>query len=287
MNKYPLKLKPVSKNALWGGDILIKHYSKTSDFETLAESWELTLHAEGMSVIENGEYAGMTLAEYLAVEKDRDGFYDFPLMVKFIDAKENLSVQVHPNKTELWYIVEASAGARLIYGLKNDFNEELFRKALKDGTADELLRFINVRAGEFYLLPTGLIHAIGGGILIAEFQQNSNITYRVYDYNRGREIHTEKAIETIKELRENGYYAGITECEYFKTEKKSVFPDCIIHTDQSFAHILFLEGSALVGNEKAVKGSSYFLPKGTGDVRITSYKPIDIIVTYPKGPYKF
>lgn len=283
MNKYPLKLKPVSKNALWGGDTLIKQYGKTSDADTLAESWELTLHAEGMSVIENGEYAGMPLAEYLGIEKDKDGFYDFPLIVKFIDAKEKLSVQVHPNKTELWYIAEASEGARLIYGLKNDFNEEKFRNALNEGKAEELLRIIDVHAGEFYLLPTGLIHAIGGGILIAEFQQNSNITYRVYDYNRGREIHTEKAIETIRELKENGYYAGITECDYFKTEKRSVFPDCVIHTDRSFAHILFLEGTALVGNEKAVKGSSYFLPKGTGDVRITSDKPIDIIVTYPKG----
>lgn len=282
MNKYPLKLKSVTKNALWGGDTLIQKYGKLSNIKTLAESWELTLHTEGMSIIENGEYAGMSLAEYLGIEIDADGVYDFPLLVKFIDAGEKLSVQVHPYKTELWYIVEASEGAQLIYGLKNDFDEYTFRNALHEGKLEELLRFIDIRAGEFYLLPSGLIHAIGGGILIAEFQQNSNITYRVYDYNRGREIHTEKAIDTIKKLNENGIYSGMTECEYFKVIKKLICHEDIIKTDKTYAHILFLDGNATIGNEPAVKGDSYFIPQGSDDVYIKSKDEINIIVTVPK-----
>ncbi len=282
MNKYPLKLKSVAKNALWGGDTLIKKYGKQNDTKTLAESWELTIHTEGMSIIENGEYAGMSLAEYLGIEIDADGVYNFPLLVKFIDAREKLSVQVHPNKTELWYIVEASEGSQLIYGLKDDFNEYTFRNALHEGRLEELLRFIDIRAGEFYLLPSGLIHAIGGGILIAEFQQNSNITYRVYDYNRGREIHTEMAIDTIKKLNENGNYSGMTECEYFKVEKKHICNADIIKTDKTYAHILFLDGNAVIGNEPAGKGDSYFIPQGSDDVYIKTEDEINIIITVPK-----
>jgi mannose-6-phosphate isomerase len=281
MNRYPLRLKPVSKNALWGGKKLIEKYGKHNDRQTLAESWELTLHAEGMSVIENGEYAGMTLAEYLSVEKDADGSYHFPLMIKFIDAEDKLSVQVHPDKTELWYIVEASEGAQLVYGLKSDFNEVSFRAALQEGKLEDLLRFVDVHEGEFYLLPSGLVHAIGGGLLIAEIQQNSNITYRVYDYNRGRETHTEKAIETIKLLNENGNYAEVTECDFFKVEKRIINGEAIINTDNTFVHVLFVNGSGYIGNEPAVKGSSYFIPQGSGDTYIKSREEIIILITIP------
>ena len=282
MNKYPLKLKSVTKNALWGGRKLIEDYGKLSDRKTLAESWELTLHAEGMSIIENGEYAGMSLAQYLCIEKDADGFYDFPLMIKYIDAGDKLSVQVHPGKTELWYIVEASEGAQLVYGLKKDFNEISFRTALQEGRLEGLLRFIDVHAGEFYLLPSGLVHAIGGGILIAETQQNSNITYRVYDYNRGREIHTEKAIKTIKTLNENGNYAEVTECEYFKVEKRIIHAQEVINADNTFVHVLFLSGSGCIGDEPVTKGSGYFIPQGSGDIYIKSQDELNILITIPK-----
>lgn len=281
MDKYPLRLKPVLKDALWGGDTLIFKYGKQSDINRLAESWELALHAEGMSIIENGEYAGMTLARYLGIERDCDGRYDFPLLVKYIDARKKLSVQVHPNKTELWYIVEAAEGAQLVYGLKKDFNETSFRAALNEGKLDDLLHYIYIRAGEFYLLPSGLIHAIGGGILIAEFQQNSNITYRVYDYNRGREIHTGAAIDTIKRLNENGDYSGMTECEYFSVEKKLIHGEQIKVND-TFAHILCLDGSGTIGGEPAQKGSSYFIPQGSGNINIKSKDEITVIITVPK-----
>ncbi len=282
MKKYPLKLKPVLKNALWGGDTLIKKYGRQSDTVILAESWELTLHAEGMSIIENGEYKGMSLADYLGIKSNTDGVYDFPLLVKFIDAGDDLSVQVHPNKTELWYIVEASENARLVYGLKSDFNENSFRIALQEGKLEKLLRYVDVKAGEFYLLPSGLIHAIGRGILIAEFQQNSNITYRVYDYNRNREIHTEKAIDTIKRLNVNGDYMGITECDYFKVEKKQIINEYVIKTDCTYSHVLFLDEGAVIGHESAVKGSSYFIPQGSGDILIKSKKEINVLITVPK-----
>jgi mannose-6-phosphate isomerase len=281
MKKYPLRLKPVLKDAIWGGDTLIMKYGKMSDINRLAESWELTLHAEGMSIIENGEYAGMTLAQYLGIERGGDGQYDFPLLVKFIDARNKLSVQVHPNKTELWYIAEAAEGAQLVYGLKNDFNETSFRAAVSEGKLKSLLRYIDIHAGEFYLLPSGLVHAIGDGILIAEFQQNSNITYRVYDYNRGREIHTEAAIDTIKRLNENGNYSGMTECEYFKVEKKFIQNEAINIKD-TFAHILCLDGSGIIGNEPVSKGISYFIPQDSGDINIKSKDGITVIITVPK-----
>lgn len=281
MNKYPLRLKPVLKDAIWGGDTLILKYGKQSAMNTLAESWELALHAQGMSIIENGEYSGMALDHYLGTRCDGDGRYDFPLLVKYIDARNKLSVQVHPNKTELWYIVEAAAGAQLVYGLKNDFNETTFRAALNEGKLENLLRYIDIHAGEFYLLPSGLVHAIGGGILIAEFQQNSNITYRVYDYNRGREIHTEAAIDTIKRLNENGNYSGMTECEYFKVEKKLIHEEQIKVND-TFAHVLCLDGSGNIGGEPAQKGSSYFIPQGSGNINIKSEDGMTVIIAVPK-----
>lgn len=282
MNKYPLRLKPVYKDAIWGGDTLLKRYGKNNGTDRLAESWELAIHGEGMSVIDNGEYAGMPLSEYLGIRRGTDGGFDFPLMVKFIDARDKLSVQVHPNKTELWYIVEAEQGAQLVYGLKEDFNEESFRSALSKGTLENLLRYVDIHTGEFYLLPSGLIHAIGGGILIAEIQQNSNVTYRVYDYNRGREIHTEAAIDTIKELNENGTYTGVAECDFFRTEKIALSGVKQINTEDTFVHVLCLDGSGFIGGEPIQKGESYFIPRGSGNIKLNSRDGMSLLITSPK-----
>ena len=275
MNLYPMKLIPVSKDIIWGGDLLIREYHKQCDTPRLAESWELTVHEQGMSVIANGEYASMTLSDYLGCG------YDFPLLVKFIDAREQLSVQVHPAKTELWYIVEAEEGAQLVYGLKKDFNEAEFRAALAENRLNDLLHYVNVKKGEFYLLPSGLIHAIGAGILIAEFQQNSAVTYRVYDYNRGREIHTEQAIETIKRLGISTYTPGVTENDFFSVKKYSAADGPVTLTaNDTFLHILCLDGEGTIGGEPAVKGDSYFLPAGLGQCEIRGN--LEYIVTQPK-----
>lgn len=255
---YPLKMKPVFKEILWGGDLLRRKYNKVCDIEKLAESWELTVHPSGMSIIENGACAGMALGDYLGCG------YDFPLLVKFIDANDRLSVQVHPNKTELWYIVEAQEGAEIIYGLESEFDEAAFRAALQDHTLDRLLHHVKVHAGEFYLLPSGLIHAIGSGILIAEFQQNSNITYRVYDYDRGREIHTEQAIETIKSFGISTYTPGATECDFFTIHKYDLAPGerMTLDATEHFMHLLCIDGLGKVDQEEIIRGDSYFLPQG-------------------------
>lgn len=276
---YPMKLKPVYKDIIWGGDRLKTAYHKDDcTSEKLAESWELTVHEAGMSVIANGEYAGMTLSDYLGCG------YDFPVLVKFIDANDKLSVQVHPAKTELWYIVEAKPGAQIIYGLEDDFDETTFRRALSDGTLDALLHRIDVHPGEFYMLPSGLIHAIGAGILIAEFQQSSNITYRVYDYNRGREIHTEQAIETIAKLGISKYTPGPTSCEYFTVQKYDLTDgeSVAVRADDTFLHLLCIDGEGTLSDGQTIRrGDSFFLPAHLGECIMKANGSLSVITTRP------
>ncbi len=314
MKKYPLLMRPVSKEILWGGSKLKKEYAKTAPFEKLAESWELTVRKDGMSVIANGEYAGMPLEQYLSLGKtDVLGTnctkYDrFPLLIKFIDAADNLSVQVHPDdeyalpvenefgKTEMWYIMDAEPGAKLVYGLADGCTIEDFAQAIADGTVEEKLNYVEVHRGEVYFIPSGQVHAIGAGILIAEIQQNSNITYRVYDYNRRqsdgslRQLHTEKALDVIK-IRSNAEIEAIRlekadssarsetlcACEYFTSQKYSTSKEnvAVIHTDStSFVSILVLESKeGYLEMEDEVlplhRGDSYFIPAGNADVRIS------------------
>lgn len=280
MKKYPLKLIPPAKDILWGGDLLKTKYHKKSDSPRIAETWELALHKEGLSVIENGEYAGMTLAEHLGIAPDADGVYDFPLLVKFIDAKKDLSVQVHPAKTELWYIVEAQPGAKLVYGLREDFDEARFRAAVADGTLDSLLHTVEVHPGEFYMLPSGQIHAIGAGILVAEIQQNSNVTYRVWDYNRGREIHTEKAIETIRTLGVNGDFSGETECDFFSVCRCAVHGRAEFYTGKKFVHLLCIDGEGDVDGVPIRRGDSVFLEEGYGAFAIAG--SVTLLMSRPR-----
>ena len=227
MNIYPLKLKSVLKDIIWGGTTLSDKYSLGEKGQRIAEAWTLTLRPDGENIIENGEYAGKSLKEYaenIGMEalcgktfKDKVP-YDFPLLVKLIDAKDNLSVQVHPDdeyahshsidsgKTEMWYIVEAEDGAQLVYGLKDgtDTASEEFKNAAKSGNISGYLNYVDVKKGDIYYIPAGMVHAIGKGILIAEVQQNSNSTFRIYDYGRvgadgkPRELHLDKAMEVIK-----------------------------------------------------------------------------------------
>lgn len=281
MNKYVMRLRPVCKDIIWGGDLLKTGYNKKCDSEKLAESWELTVRKDGMSIIDNGEYAGMTLAEYLGLTANEDGEYNFPLLVKYIDARDDLSVQVHPNKTELWYIVEATPDAHLVYGLKEDFDEDIFRKALADKTLYDLLNVVNVKAGEYYLLPSGQIHAICGGILIAEFQQNSNTTYRVWDYDRGREIHTEQAIETMKALKVNGDFSGMSESEYFKVEKFD-FNDGVIANSDDFIHVMCIDGCGKIGSVDVNKGDSCFIPANCGNIEVEG--KMTLMLSHPRYP---
>ncbi len=260
MKKYPMKLEPVLRDTIWGGNRL-REYGIESDADRIAEAWMLTVRPDGMNTVLNGEYKGMKLCDVLKTPVNSDGEYDFPLLVKFIDARQDLSVQVHPAKTELWYIIEADEGAKLVYGLKDDFDEESFRRAIAEGRLDSLLHTVEVHAGEYYLLPSGQIHAICAGILIAEFQQNSNVTYRVWDYNRGREIHTEAAIETMKKLGVNGDFSGMCESDYFKVEKYEIKGSFV--TDRNgaaFTGVLVIDGEGSICGEPFKKGDSFMIP---------------------------
>lgn len=289
MKKYPLKLSPAFKEIIWGGDRLKKDFGKVCDFEKLAESWELTCRYDGMNVIENGEYAGMTLGDYLGDEAN-----GFPLLIKLIDACDRLSIQVHPDdayakekegefgKTEMWYIVDADPGAKLVYGLK-DYDKETFAAAAKDGTLEKYLNFVEVHKGDVFFIPSGCVHAIGAGILIAEIQQSSNVTYRVYDYNRVgkdgklRPLHVDKALdvivdytpEQIENIRfENGKTEGsLANCKYFKVDR--LIGEQNLHADDSFLHVLCLDGEGNIDGYPMKKGDSYYLPKGLGTVHVS------------------
>ncbi len=315
MNKYPLLLRPVSKEIIWGGDRLRREYGKTAPFDKIAESWELTVREKEMCVIAGGEYAGMTLGSYIAsARRDILGLngakYDrFPLLIKFIDAADRLSIQVHPDdayglahegelgKTEMWYIMAAEEGAKLVYGLKPGLTPDDFRRYVEENRTEEALNFVDVHAGEVYFIPSGQVHAIGAGILIAEIQQNSNITYRVYDYNRPgadgkpRELHTAKALDVVKirseadidEIRFSvprkpaDNWEILASCAYFATLRTSTAPGRTAlydSTDRSFASLLVLDAEDAqleCGRfmEPIHKGESWFIPAGSGEVKIS------------------
>ncbi|WP_432666453.1 mannose-6-phosphate isomerase, class I [Wukongibacter baidiensis] len=210
---YPLKFKEIYHKKIWGGrDLgLIKENLPEG---RIGESWEVACHPKGTSIISNGEFRGMGLDQLIKlkgeeligthIQKD-----SFPLLIKLINAKDKLSVQVHPNdeygkktegemgKTEVWYVMEAKEGANLIVGTKNISQKEEFQDAIENGGLDQYLNKVPVKKGDVIFIKSGLIHAIGEGVLIAEIQQNSDTTYRVYDYNRGRDIHINKALDVV------------------------------------------------------------------------------------------
>ena len=216
-----LKLNAPCKDYIWGGNRLREEYGKVSDADKIAESWELSCHKDGQSVIANGKDKGKTLSEYVAENKNAlgtacDRFEYFPILIKLIDAKDNLSVQVHPDndyamrvegeygKTEMWYIVDCEEGSQLIYGFDKEISREEFADRIKNNTLLEVTNNVPVHKGDVFFIESGTLHAIGKGILIAEIQQNSNTTYRVYDYGRvgkdgkPRELHIEKAIDVTE-----------------------------------------------------------------------------------------
>ena len=226
MNLYPLLFEPVLKDYIWGGRNLETVFGRTLPPNTnIAESWEIAAHPDGQSVVENGEYAGLTLTELhqqlgLSLIGTRNQWAQernkFPLLIKLLDANRPLSVQVHPRdeyalenegnelgKTEMWVILDAEPDAAVILGVKDGTTPDAFRQAIADGELEQYLHYIPIRAGDFIDVPAGTLHAILGGILIAEIQQNSNTTYRVYDWNRvgkdgePRPLHVDRAMDVI------------------------------------------------------------------------------------------
>lgn len=294
-----LKLKPSCKDYLWGGHRLVEEYGKEYDGEILAETWELSCHPDGPSTIVNGAYAGKTLEEYIEAEgKEVLGtncrrFRDFPILTKFIDAKQDLSIQVHPDnryalknegqygKTEMWYVVDAGKEAFLYYGFKKEVSKEEFARRIREDTLLEVLNAVPVQKGDVLFIESGTIHAIGKDILIAEIQQNSNVTYRVYDYGRvgkdgkKRDLHIEKAIAVTNRvplIKSRSSYPHVADCDYFTVDKLNLDGRMMCRvegtvSEESFVSILILDGEGVVscGNKVSYqKGDSLFLPAGSG-----------------------
>lgn len=309
MKLYPLKLKPVVKEIIWGGNKLKTDYNKNADFDKLAESWEVTVRPDGMSVIENGEYAGMSLGEYIdkatyaVIGEGYDGDR-FPLLIKFIDARESLSIQVHPadeyslknenefGKTEMWYIVDCDEGSELIIGTKPNYSQEAFDEAVKSDTVEDLFIHQKVKPGEIYFIPAGMVHAIGAGILICEIQQNSNVTYRVYDFGRlgkdgkPRETHVDKARDVIENHSaadiERMQFACAKErtpellacCDKFTVNKYDFTELSLTAGKDSFLSLTFLNGSGSITFGSVAypfnKGETYYMPAGMGEFTLHS-----------------
>lgn len=295
-----LKLQPSYKDYIWGGRRLIEEYGKEYDGDILAESWELSCHPDGPSVIVNGSYAGKTLQQYVE-EAGREvlgshcrRFRDFPILIKFIDARDNLSIQVHPDnryalknegqygKTEMWYVVDAGKEAFLYYGFQREISKEEFAERIKEDTLLEVLNAVPVQKGDVLFIESGTIHAIGKDILIAEIQQNSNVTYRVYDYGRvgrdgkKRDLHIEKALAVTNRvpiIRDSKSYPHVADCDYFTVDKLNLDGKFMKRMEgnvsgTSFASILILDGAGTItsGGETLAyrKGESFFLPAGSG-----------------------
>ncbi len=299
----PLKLKQVTKQIIWGGTRLSGEYGLGNAGENIAEAWQLTCREDGMNTIIGGAYDGKTLAEYFEENKDAIGTkYDdgaFPLLIKLIDAEKDLSIQVHPDdayaaahttdfgKTEMWYIVDAKPGAKIIYGLNGDYTSEELRTAIANGTLENMMNYVPVHAGEAYFIPSGLVHAIGEGILIAEIQQNSNITYRVYDYNRVgadgklRPLHVDDALAVIESTdpahvksEQTDDPTVISKCKYFTVNKYDLACSSVEREvgEESFLHVMCIKGKALLtldGIDYAMNmGDTYFIPANSGKVII-------------------
>ena len=286
------KLDPAIKDNIWGGNKL-REYGKNTYKDRIAESWELSFTNGGEAKI----YDGREMSE--AFLKDTWGeacqkFHAFPVLTKFIDAKDNLSVQVHPSdayalenegqfgKTEMWYVVDAEEGAGLYMGLERECGKDEFAAAVADGSVESLLSFKKVRQGDVYFIPSGTIHAIGAGVVIFEIQQNSTLTYRLYDYMRRdkdgnlRELHVDKAmkvslLEPYKEAKFDTDDASVIgKCEYFETRKYQLnfTKKCFNVEKDSYLSITCVKGEGTIEGEKIGLGDTFFIPAGAGEITV-------------------
>ena len=281
---YPLRFKHVYRDYIWGGDKIVRHYDREEPPGIYAESWEVSTRPEGESIIRDGPLEGMPLrelvktkgAELLGTEVKGD---DFPLLIKLIDSKDRLSVQVHPDdetaaayggeaKTEMWYVLDAEPGARVYAGLRKGVTEEEFRKAIETNEFEDILIAVPVSKGDAIFIPGGLVHAIDRGCLLLEVQQNSNTTYRIYDWGRTghdgkpRELHIDEALRVIKweqekkpmveasaiEMPGHNKAWEILACPYFRMERFLVTEPMSCHNDGSSFHAIFVaSGEASIG----------------------------------------
>ncbi len=308
---YPLRMQPVFKDYIWGGNSLKKIFKKDTPYKITAESWEVAVHKDGCSVVADGVFSGKTideLAEKLGTRLvgELSGNKKFPLMLKLIDAKDDLSVQVHPDdvyaeenengelgKTEMWYILDAAPKAQLIYGFKKDVTEEEFKEAIEKEELGEILNSVDVAPGDVFFIEAGTVHAIGKGIILAEIQQNSNTTYRVYDWGRvgadgkPRPLHIEKALEvstlegsvglektpSLSIETEEYKRSFLCCCRYFAAEAVEVYSEAKEETDgRSFHIIMFTEKGGEIEYEGGIAegkcGESFLIPADMGEYKI-------------------
>lgn len=283
------RLEPSVKNYIWGGTRLSERYGKKGE-APLAESWELSFHPDGLTRAKDGRVL-KDLLDRAALGEHCSSFADFPLLVKLIDAKNPLSVQVHPSdqyalkqegsygKTEMWYIVEADEGAGIYLGFAHETDEEEIRTAIANDSLETLLNFVPVRAGECYFIPAGTVHAIGAGCLVFEVQQNSNLTYRIYDYGRKdaagnpRELHVEKALAVMDRTSYThpaafSPVAGeetLAISRYFHASRIHLVGERTVHVDgASFLALFCVAGEGYVENEPVTRGDSLLLTAGMG-----------------------
>ncbi len=312
----PFKLRPAGKDYLWGGTRLNDDFGKNIEMNPLAETWECSTHPDGPSIVVGGEFDGMTLKDVLSTHKDYLGTHprtdgELPILIKFIDAKKNLSVQVHPDdeyarmyehgalgKTEMWYIIDAKENAEIIYGFKRDVDKKALRYEIEPGDIEKYLQRVNVKKDDVFYIEAGTVHAIGAGTLIAEIQENSNLTYRLYDYNRidkngnKRELHIEKAFDVMnikgsssprQPMRVFKHKKGcatefLGSCKYFHVERQYVNTETCrelvsFRTDSnSFQVLLCMDGCGTIfGDDLMInffKGDCIFVPANSMNLKL-------------------
>ena len=293
-----LKLTPVFKDYLWGGTKLRDIYRKPCDYDVIAESWELSAHEAGQSIVASGKHKGQKFGDYLeAVGKDVLGWkcsplQSFPLLIKFIDAKGSLSLQVHPDddyalehenqygKNEMWYVIDSEPGAGLYVGFNRDVSREEVSRRVRDNTIMEVLNFYPTKPGDVFFIPAGTVHAIGAGNLICEIQQSSNCTYRLYDYDRRdkfgnpRELHLEKALDVLNFKKyepqsfgkeTDGTGTVLVRCKYFESTLYEVSGEISVSLDiDRFHSVVCIKGSGQLRIGEFIMdikaGESVFVP---------------------------
>lgn len=309
---YPMRLQPIVRNYIWGGDRIANEFNIFSKESIIAEAWMLCYGPDGSSIILNGRLKGQSLEDVFGgfgSEPPESG-EKVPFMIKLIDAHRDLSIQVHPGdeyalaheqsfgKTEMWYVLEAEPGSFISLGLRRPVTPEEMKKRMNDGTIIDVIRRVPAHKGDVFFVPAGTIHSIGAGVLIAEIQQNSNVTYRVFDFDREdergnrRELHIDKALEVMfpiphlsdmadanERLEQEGYSSeALASCEYFSVHLLRVSTEAELSTGKHQAEsLLFLNGSGKIVfdlkfddcNELSFqKGDSILLPGGIGRYRV-------------------
>jgi len=322
---YPLKFNPILKDKIWGGTRLKSIFNKPAVTDKLGETWELSGYEGDESVVTNGFLAGNNLTELIEIymgELVGDKIFDefglsFPLLFKLIDANDNLSIQVHPGdevaaerhnsygKTEMWYVVAAEDGAELIIGFNKDCTQEEYLDALSKDKVEDLLQKVKVKKGDVFFIPAGLVHAIGRGVLVAEIQQSSDITYRIYDYKRTddngneRDLHTEEALDVIdfsaSKDPKTKYQAKVNEstnlisCDYFTTNIIQIDKPINLNyaTLDSFVVYMCMEGDMLIISEgeklKVSKGDTILIPASLNELVLIPENKVTLLEIYIKN----